>query len=108
MLVAMAGLPGTGKSTLAACLAQELAGVVLGKDAVRATLFPPPVLDYSTAQDDVIMAAIFQATEYVLRSNADRAVVIDGRTFLRAYQVNDLLELATRLNQPPAGHRVRL
>ena len=32
---------------LAARLAQELTGVVLCKEQVRAALFPPPVLDYS-------------------------------------------------------------
>jgi hypothetical protein len=32
MLVAMAGLPGAGKSTLAACLEKELGAVVLDKD----------------------------------------------------------------------------
>jgi predicted kinase len=49
MLIAMAGLPASGKSTLAARLASELAGVVLSKDQVRAALFPPPVLDSSSA-----------------------------------------------------------
>lgn len=100
MLIVMAGLPATGKSTLAARLAEELGGVVLSKDSVRATLFPPPVLDYSTAQDDLVMAAIFQATEYNLRANPDRVIILDGRTFSRAYQVNDLLDLAARLNKP--------
>jgi adenylylsulfate kinase len=100
MLVATAGLPGTGKSTLATRLTQELRGVVLSKDAVRAALFPPPALDYTTAQDDLVMAAIFNATEYILRAHPERVVLLDGRTFLRAYQVNDLLTLAARLNQP--------
>lgn len=100
MLIAMAGLPATGKSTLAGRLAQELVGVVLNKDEVRAALFPSPLIDYSTAQDDLVMAAIFQATEYILRSNSERAVILDGRTFLRAYQVKDLLDLAARVSQP--------
>jgi predicted kinase len=100
MLIAMAGLPGTGKSTLAARLAEELNGVVLSKDVVRAGLFPTPVLDYSTAQDDLVMEAIFQAAGYVLHADPDRAVIIDGRTFLRAYQVNDLLGLAAQRDQP--------
>src|SRR5262249_39463493 len=53
VLVAMAGLPGSGKSTLAACLERELGAVVLDKDRVRAALFPPRVLDYSAAQDEI-------------------------------------------------------
>ena len=89
-LVAMAGLPGTGKSTLATRLAAELGGVVLSKDVVRAALFPPPVLDYSREQDDAAMTAVFAAAR-LLRSASP--VVLDGRTFTRAYQVRDLLAL---------------
>jgi adenylylsulfate kinase len=99
MLIAMAGLPGTGKSTLAARLAEELGGVVLNKDTVRAALFPPAVLDYSAAQDDLAMGAIFQATAYVLRASPRQFVILDGRTFLRAYQVDDVRNLAATLDQ---------
>src|SRR5690242_18237303 len=42
MLIAMAGLPGTGKSAIAARLAAELDAVALSKDDVRGALFPPP------------------------------------------------------------------
>ena len=83
MLIAMAGLPGTGKSTLAAHLAERLGGVVLNKDRVRAALFPPPVLDYSAEQDEITMAAIFQAAAAILRADSRRAVVVDGRTLPR-------------------------
>ena len=99
MLIAMAGLPATGKSTIAARLAKELDGVVLGKDAVRAALFPPPILDYSTAQDDIVMEAIFKVTSYALRASSQRVVIIDGRTFLRANQVRDLLILTSALTE---------
>ncbi len=67
MLIAMAGLPGTGKSTLAERLKAELGAVVLNKDEVRAVLFPPPVLDYSAAQDDLCMAAIYAAAAAIIR-----------------------------------------
>ena len=69
MLIVMAGLPGTGKSTLAGRLAAELGGVVLNKDAVRALLFPPPVLDYSREQDDLVMQAIYAAAANILRGH---------------------------------------
>jgi predicted kinase len=101
MLIAMAGLPGTGKSTLAEHLAEALGGVVLGKDPVRAALFPPPVLDYSREQDDLSMAAVYGAAAYVRRTHPERPMLLDGRTFLRAYQVRDLLALAASLNEPP-------
>jgi adenylylsulfate kinase len=101
MLIAMAGLPGTGKSTVASRLAADLGAAVLSKDAVRAALFPPPALDYSAAQDDLCMAAIYRATAHILRTYPRQAVILDGRTFLRAYQVRDLLALAAPLNEAP-------
>jgi adenylylsulfate kinase len=97
VLIAMAGLPGTGKSTLAAHLAERLGAVVLDKDRVRAALFPPAVLDYSDVQDEITMAAIYKAATAILRADPRRAVILDGRTFLRAGQLRPLLELGERL-----------
>jgi predicted kinase len=101
MLIAMAGLPGTGKSTLAARLRDELGAVVLSKDEVRAALFPPPTLDYTQAQDDLCMEAIYRAAAYTLTNFPDQAVILDGRTFLRAYQVRDLFTLGAAVGQTP-------
>jgi predicted kinase len=100
MLVAMAGLPGSGKSTLAARLAAELGAVVLSKDEVRAALFPPPVRDYSAEQDDLCMDAVYRAAATIRRAFPERAVILDGRTFQRASQVRDLLDLAACLGEP--------
>jgi adenylylsulfate kinase len=101
MLIAMAGLPATGKSALAAGLAAALGAVVLSKDAVRPALFPPPALDYSREQDDVCMTAIYHAAAYVRRTPPRHSVILDGRTFLRSYQVRDLLALYASLHEPP-------
>jgi adenylylsulfate kinase len=101
MLIAMAGLPGSGKSTLAACLEERLGAAVLDKDRVRAALFPPSVLDYSAEQDDIAMAAIYRAAAAILKADPRQAVILDGRTFLRAGQVRDLLALAASLGAPP-------
>jgi predicted kinase len=101
VLIAMAGLPGCGKSTVAAGLARELGGVVLDKDQVRAVLFPPAVLDYSAAQDDVSMAAIYEAAAVILRARPRQAVILDGRTFLRPGQLRPLLDLAAALKATP-------
>ncbi len=102
MLIAMAGLPGTGKSTLAVRLAEALGGVVLSKDTVRAALFPPAVLDYSAAQDDVAMSAVFAAARLLLANDSARVVILDGRTFRKAAQVADLLTLGCEIGQKPA------
>lgn len=100
MLIAMAGLPGTGKSTLAARLADEIGGVVLSKDMVRAALFPPPVLDYSSDQDEVAMAAVYAAAASILTAHPGRPVFLDGRTFSRPGQLDPALALAERIGEP--------
>jgi adenylylsulfate kinase len=101
MLIAMAGLPGTGKSTLAARLAEQLGAVVLSKDTVRSALFPPPVLDYSADENDIAMTAVYAAAAYLRKAFPRQAVILDGRTFLRAYQVRDLLALAASVQETP-------
>jgi predicted kinase len=100
MLIAMAGLPGTGKSMIAARLAEELGAVVLNQDTVRVALFPPPVLDYSAEQDEISMEAIYHAAATILKASPRRAVVLDRRTFVRGKQVDDLLRLAAARRRP--------
>ena len=99
MLVVMAGLPGTGKSTLAARLATALGVVVISKDVVRAAMFPAPVLDYTAEQDEIAMLAVYSAAEYVLSRTA-RPVLVDGRTFSKPGQLDAPLALAAKLHIP--------
>ncbi len=88
MLVAMAGLPGVGKSTLARRLAAVLPrAVVLDKDPIRAALFPLPTLEYSTLQDDFVVDLMLQTAGYLLDKDPAWLVILDGRPFSRAYQV---------------------
>ena len=86
LLIAMAGLPGTGKTTLATALAEALPAVVLDKDKLRAGLIPPEKIEYTRAQDDYIFELLLKAAEYNL--NRGRNVILDGRTFTRRYQVD--------------------
>ena len=67
----------TGKSTIAARVAEELGAVALNKDTVRAALFPPPVLDYSAEQDEISMEAIYHAAATILKASPRRAVILD-------------------------------
>ena len=88
MLIVMAGLPATGKSTLARRLAQELPAIVLDKDAVRAALFPASEIEYSRPQDDLCVDVMLQVAAYILGNYPQKHVILDGRTFSRRYQVD--------------------
>ena len=92
MIVIMAGLPGTGKSTLARELAQRLPGAVLDKDAIRAALFQPAHVEYSLAQDDFCQEIMLKTAAYLLAKDAGIDVMLDGRTFSRRYQRERAIE----------------
>jgi predicted kinase len=102
--VIMAGLPATGKSTLARALAAQLHAVVLDKDLLRAALFSEPWLEYSQEQDDLCVQLLLQAGGYLAARQAPPAFIfIDGRTFARRYQIERVADYATNL-----GCRVKL
>jgi predicted kinase len=89
--VLMAGLPGTGKSTLAEALARELNGVVLSKDAVRAALFPGPLTDYTPEQDDLCFGMVLDAAKYLAVSRRAEFIFLDGRTLSRSDQIEQAI-----------------
>lgn len=90
----MAGLPGTGKTTLAHALAERLNGVVLSKDEVRAALFPEHLVDYSVEQDDLCMEAITRAAQYLATHHEPPFIFFDGRTFSHTYQIDQVVAAA--------------
>jgi predicted kinase len=105
MIVLMAGLPGTGKSTLARELARRTGGCVLGKDEIRAAIFAPPGyhqngIEFSTEQDDFVMELMLQSADFVLKRNPARHVFLDGRPFSRRYQIDRVFQVAEELHQP--------
>ena len=100
MLILMAGLPGTGKSTLSRALAAELGGTVIDKDRVRAALFDPNDIEYSTEQDEFCMRVMLKVAGYLFRKDAARRVFLDGRTFSRSYQLARATGYANALGQP--------
>jgi predicted kinase len=99
MIVLMAGLPGTGKSTLARALAERLSGTVLSKDEIRHALFSGRDVEYTTQQDDFVMEVMLQAAQRILRKHPDRYVFLDGRTFSRKYQIERVIGAASELRQ---------
>jgi len=81
VLIALMGLRGCGKTTLADHLA-ELAPRLhrLSRDEVRGQLFSSP--DYSSAEKRAIFSELLDLAERELRAGRD--VLIDGMTFSRA------------------------
>lgn len=97
----MAGLPGTGKSTLARTLAAKLNGVVLDKDLVRAAVFSEAWIEYSREQDDFCVDLLLQAAQYLANKTVPpRFIFIDGRTFSKRYQIERVAEHAASLGCP--------
>jgi predicted kinase len=92
--VMLAGLPGTGKSTLARALAARLDGVVLDKDQVREALFSGDLTDYSPEQDDLCARAMLEAAAYLTQRQRVVFVFIDGRTFSRHEQIDEVISAA--------------
>lgn len=95
----MAGLPASGKSVVARALAAALPALLLDKDIVRAALFGPHV-DYRREQNDLVVDLTYRVSAYVLGRNPAAAVLLDGRTYSRRYQI-DALEAAARETGAP-------
>jgi len=100
MLILMAGLPGTGKSTLARALAADLGGTILNKDEIRAALFTPRDVEYSSEQDEFCMRVMLKVAGYLFRKDPGRKVFLDGRTFSRRYQLDRATGYAQAISQP--------
>jgi predicted kinase len=103
MIVQLAGLPGTGKSTLAAALRDRLGPqcLVLDKDRVRHALYGTGHVDYGRAQDDFVVSLLHQAAARHLAGQPQATVILE-RTCTRAYQIADVVRLAASAGQPLA------
>ncbi len=95
VLVAMAGLPASGKSAIAGCIQKQLSAVLLDKDEVREFLFNDAV-DYQREQDDLCVNVIYDVACYHLAKRPGVVVILDGRSYTRRYQVQAVKDAASR------------
>jgi|SRR5215470_2535671 len=99
MIILLAGLPGSGKSTLARAVAPHLNAIVLSKDEIRRAIFAPNDIEYSTRQDDFVMQLMLEAAAWLLNEDPTRVIFLDGRTFSRRYQIDEVIKAANQLHQ---------
>ncbi len=100
MLVLMAGLPGTGKSTLSRAVAERIGAHVLDKDSLRAALFPAELIEYSREQDDFVLRVMLKVGGWILKRDPHRVVILDGRPFGERYQLEMVINFADWIKTP--------
>lgn len=98
-LLLIAGLPATGKSTLGAALAETLSGHVLDKDLVRAALFEPSQVTYSSAQDEFVFGLLQRTAEWLWQRQPDLWIILGGRTFAQKHLRDQVRQWAGALQQ---------
>lgn len=113
LVLALMGLPGAGKTTLARGLAATLALHVVDRDAIRAAMFPR--CELTAAEKHAAFRAVLTAVE--VNCLLGRSCVIDGVTFARAEDLQrvygaasgyDVDTIALYLDCPPELARDRI
>jgi len=111
-LVAVSGLPGTGKSYFSRRLAEKLPFVILESDVLRRVLFPAPV--YSRQESFRLFKAVHQLIERLLKEGV--SVIMDATNLMEGnrkylYNITERLGvklILVRVEAPPDIVRQRL
>lgn len=103
MIVALMGLPGSGKTWLADQLQEHMDCVVLNRDIIRDSIFPEEDLDYSAAQNELAAQVTNQVAEYILARNHQYTVILDGRPLSKQSQREEIRDIAQR-----TGHTLKV
>ncbi len=90
--VAIMGLPGAGKTTLAQALACELNAWVVSRDTIRLAMFEP------CSFTDAEKAAAFQAVLVAIDANCKlgRVSIVEGMPFSRVGEYEAVVQMASR------------
>lgn len=87
LVTLLVGLPGVGKTTLARAFVARTGGHVLSRDAIRDSLFPEALLDYSARQNGIATEALLTVLAYCLDVHKPAHLVIDGKPFSKAAEI---------------------
>lgn len=93
LVVALMGIPGAGKSTIARGLERELGLRRVCRDTIRRAMFPTS--NYSRMEKRAAFRAVLLALE--INCLLDASSVLDGMTFSRRKDFDAVAELAGRL-----------
>lgn len=93
MLIIIAGLPGTGKSTIAKEISKELGAVHLSSDIIRKELWKERT--YSEEEKELVYSKMLDQAGFELRNKKD--VIIDA-TFYKETTRNDAINIAKKNN----------
>lgn len=94
VVIALMGLPGSGKSTVATLLARDRDLSVISRDVIREALFRP--CGFSELEKQTAYRALLIAAGACLMLG--RSCVIDGMTFARTAEIDDVRAVASQAN----------
>jgi len=95
MLIAICGLPGSGKSTIADILSKKIKAVVLRTDEIRRKLIEKP--SYTESEKELVYKVMFIIAEYLLKQGIP--CILDA-TFNREERRREVVKLAEKINVP--------